>query len=161
MTRGSPPCRSMIARNRSSACARIERACGTWPRRRRDRAPRRATTSIRSLSSSEFSIEIRPARCPSSSSMHSIDFVRVADRAADRPVHGGDDRLRLDAGTPCRSRRATRRARGRRRVVFMNAPLPLFTSSTSASMPSAIFLLMIDAEISGMLSIVPVTSRRA
>ncbi len=29
--------------------------------------------------------------------------------------------------------------------VFMNAPLPVFTSSTSASMPSAIFLLMISA----------------
>jgi hypothetical protein len=45
--------------------------------------------------------------------------------------------------------------------VFMKAPLPHFTSSTSASMPSAIFLLMIDAEIRGTLSIVPVTSRSA
>ena len=43
----------------------------------------------------------------------------------------------------------------------MNAPLPLFTSSTSAPIPSAIFLLMIDAEMSGTLSIVPVTSRSA
>ena len=45
--------------------------------------------------------------------------------------------------------------------VFMNAPLPVLTSSTSASMPSAIFLLMMDAVMSGMLSTVPVTSRRA
>jgi hypothetical protein len=45
--------------------------------------------------------------------------------------------------------------------VFMKAPLPLFTSSTSAPIPSAIFLLMIEAEISGTLSIVPVTSRSA
>ena len=30
---------------------------------------------------------------------------------------------------------------------FMNAPSPVFTSSTSASIPSAIFLLMIDAVI--------------
>ena len=45
--------------------------------------------------------------------------------------------------------------------VFMNAPLPVLTSSTSASMPSAIFLLMIEALISGMLSTVPVTSRSA
>ena len=29
--------------------------------------------------------------------------------------------------------------------VFMNAPLPVFTSRTSASIPSAIFLLMIEA----------------
>ena len=43
----------------------------------------------------------------------------------------------------------------------MNAPRPDLTSSTSASMPSAIFLLMIDAVISGMLSTVPVTSRSA
>ena len=45
--------------------------------------------------------------------------------------------------------------------VFMNAPPPVLTSRTSAPMPSAIFLLMIDAEISGMLSTVPVTSRSA
>ena len=43
----------------------------------------------------------------------------------------------------------------------MNAPLPHFTSSTSALLPSASFLLITDAEISGMLSIVAVTSRRA
>ena len=43
----------------------------------------------------------------------------------------------------------------------MNAPLPVFTSSTSASIPSAIFLLMIEALMSGMLSTVPVTSRSA
>ena len=43
----------------------------------------------------------------------------------------------------------------------MNAPLPVLTSSTSPPIPSAIFLLMIDAEISGMLSTVPVTSRSA
>ena len=43
----------------------------------------------------------------------------------------------------------------------MNAPRPTFTSSTSAPMPSAIFLLRIDAQMSGMLSTVPVTSRSA
>ena len=43
----------------------------------------------------------------------------------------------------------------------MNAPSPHFTSSTSALLPSASFLLMIDAEISGMLSTVAVTSRSA
>ena len=44
---------------------------------------------------------------------------------------------------------------------FMNAPLPTFTSNTSASMPSASFLLMIDDEIRGIDSTVAVTSRRA
>jgi hypothetical protein len=46
-------------------------------------------------------------------------------------------------------------------TVFMNAPLPVFTSRTSASIPSAIFLLMIDALMRAMLSTVPVTSRSA
>ncbi len=43
----------------------------------------------------------------------------------------------------------------------MNAPEPVFTSSTSASIPSASFLLMIEAQISAGLSTVPVTSRSA
>ena len=43
----------------------------------------------------------------------------------------------------------------------MKAPLPHFTSSTSASMPSASFLDMMLAVISGMEGTVPVTSRRA
>ena len=42
---------------------------------------------------------------------------------------------------------------------FMNAPEPVFTSSTSASIPSASFLLMMDAQISGGLSIVLVKCR--
>ena len=46
-------------------------------------------------------------------------------------------------------------------TVFMNAPRPALTSSTSASLPSAIFLLMTDAQMSGRLSMVAVTSRRA
>ena len=43
----------------------------------------------------------------------------------------------------------------------MKAPEPTLTSSTSAPVPSAIFLLMIDAAIIGMDSTVPVTSRSA
>ena len=43
----------------------------------------------------------------------------------------------------------------------MNAPSPVFTSSTSASIPSAIFLLMMEAAIRGRLSTVLVTSRSA
>ncbi len=44
---------------------------------------------------------------------------------------------------------------------FMKAPLPTLTSSTSASTPSASFFDMIEEEISGIDSTVPVTSRRA
>ena len=54
--------------------------------------------------------------------------------------------------------RASSRADSR---SFMNAPEPTFTSSTSAPVPSAIFLLMIELAISGMASTVPVTSRSA
>ena len=45
--------------------------------------------------------------------------------------------------------------------VRRKAPSPDLTSSTRTSMPSAIFLLMIEAAISGRLSTVAVTSRSA
>ena len=45
--------------------------------------------------------------------------------------------------------------------VFINAPLPHFTSSRMQSLPAASFLLIMDIAISGMLSTVPVTSRSA
>ncbi len=45
--------------------------------------------------------------------------------------------------------------------AVMKAPEPTLTSSTSADVPSAIFLLMIDEAISGIDSTVPVTSRSA
>ena len=44
---------------------------------------------------------------------------------------------------------------------LINAPEPVFTSSTNALVPSAIFLLIIDEAISGIACTVPVTSRRA
>ncbi len=53
---------------------------------------------------------------------------------------------------------ASARASSRER---MNAPSPHLTSRTRASIPSAIFLLMIEAEMRGRLSTVAVTSRRA
>ena len=46
-------------------------------------------------------------------------------------------------------------------TVFINAPEPNFTSSTSALMPSANFFDMMLPQISGRESTVPVTSRRA
>jgi hypothetical protein len=46
-------------------------------------------------------------------------------------------------------------------MSFMKAPEPTLTSSTSAPVPSAIFFDMTELAISGMLSTVPVTSRRA
>ena len=43
----------------------------------------------------------------------------------------------------------------------MNAPLPVLTSRTRPSIPSASFFDMIDADIKGMDSTVAVASRRA
>ena len=43
----------------------------------------------------------------------------------------------------------------------MKAPSPTFTSSTIASAPAASFFDMIDEAISGTISMVAVTSRRA
>ena len=45
--------------------------------------------------------------------------------------------------------------------VFMKAPLPHFTSRSMASAPAAIFLLMMELAMSGIESIVAVTSRSA
>ena len=46
-------------------------------------------------------------------------------------------------------------------VSDMKAPEPVLTSSTSADVPSAIFLLMMLEAIRGILSTVEVTSRSA
>ncbi len=46
-------------------------------------------------------------------------------------------------------------------MSLRNAPEPNFTSSTSADVPSAIFLLMIEDAMSGMHSTVAVMSRSA
>ena len=89
-----------------------------------------------------------------------LDFNGVADGAPERRVHAGDDRLGSDAERAPVATIDRARARALSRS-FMKAPCPHFTSSTSALVPSASFLLMIDEEMSGMLSTVAVTSRNA
>ena len=54
--------------------------------------------------------------------------------------------------------RASSPARSR---SFMNAPEPTLTSRTRVSVPSAIFLLMIELAMSGIASTVAVVSRSA
>ena len=46
-------------------------------------------------------------------------------------------------------------------MVFIKAPLPTFTSSKMACAPEANFLLITEDAIRGILSTVPVTSRKA
>ena len=92
--------------------------------------------------------------------MLSIDLQRVADGPAERRVHRGEHgaRRQPDPAPDRDQRRARRRASSTR---LHERAAPALTSSTSASAPSAIFLLMIEAAMSGTLSIVPVTSRSA
>ena len=65
--------------------------------------------------------------------------------------------------TPCASPNSTMvRASSRDSAsVLRNAPLPTLVSSTSASAPSASFLLITELAINGSDSVVPVTSRSA
>ena len=114
------------------------------PRRRASSSPTPATTSIRAASSDRQLLEVGgPAPLQR---LDRLDhFERVADVAAERRVHRGDERLGAHAGRLAdRDQRLGERA-ATPRGVFMNAPVPVLTSSTRPPMPSAIFLLMIDA----------------
>jgi hypothetical protein len=84
----------------------------------------------------------------------------VAGGAAERRRHVGEQRDRGDAGVGAEATIVAASSRAASRL-FMNAPVPTLTSSTSAPVPSAIFLLMIELAISGIDSTVAVTSRKA
>ena len=115
---------------------------------------------MRAASDDRERLEVRgPAPLQRLARLH--HFERVADRAPERRVHRRHQRLGPDAGRLAHVHERPRQRRARPPRVFMNAPRPIFTSSTSASMPSAIFLLMIDEVMSGTLSTVAVTSRSA
>ena len=66
---------------------------------------------------------------------------------------------RLPAALPMRTISSARRRESS--SVGISAPEPVFTSSRIASQPAAIFLDRMLEAISGMLSTVAVTSRRA
>ena len=85
----------------------------------------------------------------------------VAGRAAERHVHLGEQRGGAHAVGGAQPDHRLGEGRGRCASSFMNAPVPTFTSSTSAPVPSAIFFDMIELAISGIDSTVPVTSRSA
>ena len=89
------------------------------------------------------------------------DLERVAGGQPERGGHVGEQRDGASRRRRCPARPSSRPARGRWSRSFMNAPVPTLTSSTSAPVPSAIFLLMIEDAISGIASTVPVTSRSA
>ena len=110
--------------------------------RQRDRRPGRSGPAPRSISIDSATSTALPTARPSGTSIAvSSAVVRTPDSVPSRTM-------------VCASSRAASRSR-------MNAPRPTLTSSTSACVPSAIFLDMIELAISGIDSTVPVTSRRA
>ena len=89
------------------------------------------------------------------------DLDRVADRAAQRDVHVGQQRPGGHAVRRAELDHGARPARATRPRSSGTRPEPTLTSSTSASAPSASFLLMTELAISGSDSVVAVTSRSA
>ena len=84
--------------------------------------------------------------------------VRLAEEMLDAAGRGGQDvAAALKDGRAMDAWKAMISAQG----GDPHAPLPTLTSSTSAPVPSAIFLLMIELAMSGIASTVPVTSRSA
>ena len=100
--------------------------------RRRSRVP--ASFTIRAASSTDRSVRSR--RAVPLQRLDRLDhFERVADVPAERGVHRGDERGRLQPVRACRRARATRPAPAHRSRVFMNAPRPHFTSITRPADP--------------------------
>ena len=132
------------------------RTCFSAPARSLATEP---STSIRAVNSTETSIKSFGPR-PLSTSTHSTTSSALPTaRPSGASIAVTTASVRTPDAFPIETSDSARRRESA--SVFMNAPPPVFTSSTSASMPSAIFLLMIDALMSGMLSTVPVTSRSA
>ena len=81
---------------------------------------------------------------PRITSMHSSTSSALPTLLPRRLVHVGDERHHLLAHAHAGLDHKFGQRGGRFFSVFMNAPLPVFTSSTRASMPSASFLLMME-----------------
>ena len=159
-TRGSPPCSSITSWKLAQPGARAR------ARRAPCRARRRASARRRRGAASRPRARARATRGPwgrgpSASRSHSATSSALPTVRPERLVHVGDERRHLLAHAAAdRDHRLGQRPRVLV-ALCMNAPSPVLTSSTSASMPSAIFLLMIEAAMSGRLSTVAVTSRSA
>ena len=156
--RGSPPWhstrRANVASARPDASASSARAAAAVSS---DAPP--PSTIIRAAS--RVTIAVRSAGPPPRSvSRHSTISTALPMHA---PSGASMSVMNASVRTPARVPIPTI-ARARARAPsrsWMNAPSPHLTSSTSASLPSAIFLLMIDEATRGMLSTVAVTSRNA
>ena len=99
----------------------LPRGAAAAPASSTARAPR-ASTSVRRSAG--------PPPC--STSMHSAISRALPDGATERRVHGRHERLGAHAVRACRSATSDRASASASSIVFMNAPRPHLTSSTSA-----------------------------
>ena len=149
---GSPPWAAIIRRQTSIARPSASASAGSTSDRPAPASISRASARVSSTTS---------AGPPPAST--STDSATSTALPAARPSGRSIAVTRATVRTPAASPRPTivRASSRASSASFMNAPEPVFTSSTSASAPSAIFLLMIELAISGIDSTVPVTSRSA
>ena len=156
--RGSPPCASMISRSFSNPPP-PSNALRTHPRALSSEDSMPATSTIRAAKSIDTASR-SAGPWPRSVAHHSA-ISRALPTARPRGASIVVSTARIL--TPDASPMAIRRSASSRaaNAVFMNAPRPTVTSSTSPSRSTASFLLIIDAAISGMLSTVAVASRSA
>ena len=102
----------------------------------------------------------RPSTRPASTSTDSVTSIALpAARPSTVSIAVISAEVRTPFASPITTIASARRVASSR--DRMNAPEPVFTSSTRASVPSAIFFDMIELAISGIDSTVAVTSRNA
>ena len=149
---GSPPWDEIIARHTSIAFPFFSAAAGSA-----SFIPARSSISCASKTVSFTTSSGPPPERTSIDSRTSRAFPAVKPRGISIAV------TNATVFTPARFPRSTitRASSFAFSGSLMNAPLPVFTSSTKALVPSAIFLLIIDDAISGIDSTVAVTSRSA
>ena len=150
---GSPPWPAIISRYLASARPSASACAGSvgHDAGQRQHLPRQRQRDLDQVGRTAAAQHLRPPRPP-----------RPRCRRPGRAARPSRSAARWCAPpTRCPAAPWSAPAPAPRPMSRMNAPLPTFTSSTSALVPSAIFLDMIELAISGMDSTVPVTSRRA
>ena len=133
---GSPPCARIIARQASIARPSASAVGGSTSVTPAAASISRARATVSSTTSA------RPAAGEHLDRL--AHLVGVAGGQAERRGHVGEQRHGRARRRRCRARPSSGPARARVSTSFMNAPVPTLTSSTSAPVPSAIFLLMIE-----------------
>jgi hypothetical protein len=149
---GSPPCARTVARHESMA--RPSRSATSTSA---SGIPTAASISRASAKVSSTTSAGPPPASTSTDSRTSLALPMARPSGTSMSVRSAV--VRTPASVP--SSTMVRASSRDRSMSVMNAPEPNFTSSTSAPVPSAIFLLMMLDAMSGIASTVPVVSRSA